>query len=126
MSKFKEQSEVIDIRDGKQYVIIDSEVFDEMTLYYTKNSKSIPEHFLVSPEITLLSAYFDRKINGGVITEWLKNNTELSSIVPSGDGSDLEKHIDDLLKKYSNKNPKKFLVESLFVRIRDFICRTFR
>ncbi len=85
MSKYKVGSQVQDIRNGKYHIIIDNETFDDLSLYYTSGGTSVPEYFLISTDKSVLSSLFERQQNDEVITEWLKENTELKDIVPVKD-----------------------------------------
>ena len=103
MSKYQIGSQVLDIRNGKYLVIIDNETFDDLSLYYTSGGTSVPEYFLISTDKTVLSSLFERQQNNEVITEWLRENTELKDIVPEED-FDFDKFLEDFLKK--NTKPK--------------------
>lgn len=98
MSKYQIGSQVRDIRNGNYHIIIDNEIFDELSLYYTSSGTSVPEYFLISTDKTILSSLFERQQNDEVITEWLKKNTELKDIVPE-ENFDFEKFLNDFLKK---------------------------
>ena len=103
MSKYKLGSQVRDIRNGKYHIIIDNETFDDLSLYYTSSGTSVPEYFLISTDKSILSSLFERQQNDEVITEWLKENTELKDIVPDKD-FDFDNFLKDWLKK--NTKPK--------------------
>jgi hypothetical protein len=100
MRQYKIGSQVRDIRDGKYHIIIDNEIFDDLTLYYTSGGTSVPEYFLISTDKSILASLFERQQNKGIITDWLKENTELKDIVPSKD-FDLDKLLNEFLKNNS-------------------------
>lgn len=103
MSKYKLGSQVQDIRNGEYHIVIDNEIFDDLSLYYTSGGTSVPEYFLISTDKSVLSSLFERQQNDEVITEWLKENTELKDIVPVKD-FDFDKFLKEWIKK--NTKPK--------------------
>jgi hypothetical protein len=113
MSKYKVGSQVRDIRNGEYHIIIDNEIFDELSLYYTSVGTAVPEYYLISTNKTVLSSLFERQQNNEVITEWLKTNTELKDILPVK-----EFDINKFLKNYSK--PKGF-----WYKISQFLFRIF-
>jgi hypothetical protein len=117
MSKYQIGSQVRDIRNGKYHIIIDNETFDDLSLYYTSGGTSVPEYFLISTDKTILSSLFERQQNNEVITEWLKENTELKDIVPVKD-FDFDKFLEEWIKK--NTKPK-----TLWDRVSQFLQSIF-
>jgi len=117
MKEYKIGSQVQDIRDGKYHIIIDNEIFDDLTLYYTSGGTSVPEYFLIYTDKSILASLFERQQNKGIITDWLKENSELKDIVPTKD-FDFDKFLDNFLKK--NSKPKGF-----WDRISHFFRNTF-
>ena len=112
MSKYQIGSQVRDIRNGKYHIIIDNETFDDLSLYYTSGGTSVPEYFLISTDKTVLSSLFERQQNNEVITEWLRENTELKDIVPE-ENFDFDKFLKDFL----DKNTKR---ETLWDKVSQF------
>ena len=70
MSKYQIGSQVRDIRNGNYHIIIDNEIFDNISLYYTSGGTSVPEYYLISTDKTVLSSLLERQQNEGVITDW--------------------------------------------------------
>jgi hypothetical protein len=116
MSKFQLGSQVRDIRNGKYHIIIDNEIFDDLSLYYTSGGTSVPEYFLISTDKTILSSLFERQQNDELITEWLEKNTELKDIIPVKD-FDFNTFLDNFLKKKSKKSWLNRLFSRVFPRI---------
>lgn len=113
MSKYKVGSQVIDIRNGNYHIIIDNEIFDELSLYYTSSGTAVPEYYLISTDKTVISSLFERQQNDELITEWLKTNTELKDILPVE-----EFDINKFLKNYSKS-------KGFWYKINQFLHRIF-
>jgi hypothetical protein len=112
MSKYEVGSQVIDIRNGEYHIIIDNEIFDELSLYYTSSGTAVPEYYLISTDKTVISSLFERQQNDELVTEWLKTNTELKDILPVE-----EFDINKFLRNYSKSKGFWYKINRFLHRI---------
>lgn len=109
-------NQIIDIRDGVYHIVIDKEIFDSVTLFYTDNNTAVPSTYAINTEHLVSSHLLLREINNQPITEWLRKNNELTISIKVRPDFNVEELLNKIIEK--RKKPLSFWsrLKSRFVR----------
>lgn len=96
-------NQIIDIRNGHYHIVIDKEIFDNITLYYTDKGTAIPSTFVIDTKLLKSSHLILREINNEPVTDWLRNNNEITLSIKVRPDFDANKIWNEIIEKRNKK-----------------------
>ena len=83
--------------------VLHKEIIDNITLYYTDKGTSIPSTFVIDTKLLKSSHLILREINNEPITDWLRNNNEITLSIKVRPDFDANKIWNKIIEKRNKK-----------------------